>query len=474
MEILLGALAEAMISLVLADIAQRPGLAALREKLRGDSPEKLALQHALAKSYQVFAEQYPQIAHALFDAYFLGKPAVAAELAKLLTPDRTPSVPALSLLWQEQFSSPPALEVAAELDFFLHSLASEIKRQPALKPFTDSRAFDQLYLIAERADWQVNEQRTTNEHLGDIRSLLAEVAAKLSEKSAQLHIESAGGAVVQGNASAEQDVVMRDKITYIYSSPTPPPPAPEEHAAATAQTNFPNPFSDRGRINDPSRFFGRQQIVRELQQALTVGNSIALIGPPESGKSSLLYSLFQTRQDWMPSHQVIYLDLQGVIDEHHFCEKTLRELSTTNQTKSLTAKDALRQLDRALSAHKVLLMLDEVERLTHRDFTPRLQGMLRSWVQNGNFLLLAASEQPLHQVFPPSDPTSPLHNVFRSTDLKYFTRDEVQNFVRQRLAACPIQFDEAEMSALWQQTHGHPGQLQRAAELLFKRKMAGS
>lgn len=74
MEVLLGALAEAIITILIDDLSQRPRLAALRDKLRGDSPEKLALQHALAQSYRAFVEQYPQLAHALFDEPFLKQP----------------------------------------------------------------------------------------------------------------------------------------------------------------------------------------------------------------------------------------------------------------------------------------------------------------------------------------------------------------------------------------------------------------
>lgn len=74
MEIVLAALAEAIISFIVEDLAQRPRLSQLREKLRGDSPEKLALQHALAKTYRAFATKYPQLAFAFFDEHFLNKP----------------------------------------------------------------------------------------------------------------------------------------------------------------------------------------------------------------------------------------------------------------------------------------------------------------------------------------------------------------------------------------------------------------
>lgn len=174
MELLLGALAEAIIATLLEDMTQRPRLAALLDKIRGDSPENLALHHALAQSYRAFTDHYPQFAHAFFDAHFLKQPVVADELAKLMTLQRVPGTSVLAHLWCDQFHTPPAIDIASALAFFLATLADAIKSQSALKPFTDSRAFEQLYLIAERTDRQIDEQRITNEHLHEIRHLLTE------------------------------------------------------------------------------------------------------------------------------------------------------------------------------------------------------------------------------------------------------------------------------------------------------------
>lgn len=61
MEILLGALAEAILSIIANDLAQQPKLATLRERLRGNSREKLALQRALVKAFYSFKHRYPEL-----------------------------------------------------------------------------------------------------------------------------------------------------------------------------------------------------------------------------------------------------------------------------------------------------------------------------------------------------------------------------------------------------------------------------
>jgi hypothetical protein len=474
MELLLGALAEAIITILIEDLSQRPRLAALRDKLRGDSPEKLALHYALAQSYRAFVAQYPQLAHAFFDQHFLQQPAVAGELAKLLTPQQTPDAATLAQLWQAQFHAPPALDIANELAFFLTTLADAIQSQPALKPFTDSRAFAQLYRIAERADRQIDEQQRTNHHLQAIHQLLAEVARQIVAQPTQVQIQSDGGAVVQGDANAGQDVVLRDKVINVYNFFDRPPSATTAvQSLPSSFTHLTNPFTSRGRINEPQLFAGRQRILRELQGALANGNSIALIGASETGKSSLLYYLYNTRQDWLPSHAVIYLDLQGVIDEIDFCAEILQVLDPLQQGKQRTGKEALRALKQAMRGRKVLLLMDEVERLAQRrDFTARLQDLLRALCQEEQTLtLLAACEHPLDRIFPPSHDTSPLHNVFSSLDLPNFTAEETVAFLHHRLAPTGLTFDDQELREIWATTGGHPGQVQRAAEALFNRKV---
>jgi tetratricopeptide (TPR) repeat protein len=186
MEILLAALAEAIFGVLIEDLAQRPRLAALRDKLRGDSPEKLALQRALSEAYAAFAERYPELAAAFFDEPFLSTPEVVAELAKSLTPNRTPDARTLDGLWRAQFRHGPTSDFGSAITFFINGLREAIKAEPALKPFVDSRAFDQLYVIADRENDQVRLQT-------DIRdALFATLELIKQTQRAQLQSGTAG------------------------------------------------------------------------------------------------------------------------------------------------------------------------------------------------------------------------------------------------------------------------------------------
>jgi len=146
----------------------------LREKLRGDSPEKLAVQHALAAAYATFSVQYPGLVASFFDEHFLKQTQVAEQLAKLLTPDQDPDKTVLAQLWSAQFGSKSEVDLDQPLTDFLETLETEIKAKSVLKPFVDSRAFDQLYVIAQRTEDQVYLQTQMHQELMAIRELIAQ------------------------------------------------------------------------------------------------------------------------------------------------------------------------------------------------------------------------------------------------------------------------------------------------------------
>jgi hypothetical protein len=225
-----------------------------------------------------------------------------------------------------------------------------------------------------------------------------------------------------------------------------------------------NPFHTSGRINDPSLFFGRQRISREICSELKKGCSVSIVGEPQMGKSSLLYYLYQTRADWQPDGMVEFIDLQQVLDEADFCETVLSKLGESG--------DTLRALKRALSDRKVILLFDEVERLAEEDFNPRLHDLLRSLAQEPCFAMCLASDRPLVEVFPARTPSgvSPFHNIFTIKTLNPFTETEARDLIAARLANTGVAFTEREIERLLTESHCYPAKLQAEAQLLFAEK----
>ena len=128
-----------------------------------------------------------------------------------------------------------------------------------------------------------------------------------------------------------------------------------------------NPFiPQHGKIDDPRFFFGREREIRRVFETLNSGSSVAIIGE-EIGKSSLLQAIYRQAPNRLHHpRQPIYLDLKNVRDEDDFygalCHKAGIE----------TAKGYL--LERALESHRLLLLLDEVEKMTWDGFTNQVRG----------------------------------------------------------------------------------------------------
>ncbi len=237
-------------------------------------------------------------------------------------------------------------------------------------------------------------------------------------------------------------------------------PAPPACDPPTAR----NPFCDRGRINDPARLFDRTRDLRELRQALAAGNSISLVGARQIGKSSLLYALYTTAEDWLPEKRVQYIDLQGVLDEQDFAAEVLEGLGHAPDE-----KNGLRAVKRALRRENLVLLLDEIEKLNRPAFTQNLHDLLRALAQRPTLTLAVASHRPLVEIFPPESATSPLHNIFTTRELGPFTAADARAFLDARLRGAGVAFAPHEIERLVIESGGHPAQLQRLAYQLFER-----
>ncbi len=257
------------------------------------------------------------------------------------------------------------------------------------------------------------------------------------------------------------DLPLDQRLAQAYSYDQPPPEPPD----SVAEKSLDNPFCDRGHINAPSRFFDRQRIVREMRQMLAAGNSVSLVGDSEIGKSSLLCHLYRTREEWLPDARVCYLDLQLVLDEDDFCAEVFEGLGRE--------PGDLRALKRTLQRERTVLLLDEVEKLADPTFSHRLQDVLRAVAQCDALTLAVASHRPLVEVFPPTAPTSPFHNIFTEKRLGPFTSKDARAFLAHRLQGTGVTFAPAEIERLVVESGCHPARLQRLAHALFEQEKGG-
>ncbi|MEM7556557.1 MAG: trypsin-like peptidase domain-containing protein [Cyanobacteria bacterium P01_A01_bin.84] len=218
-----------------------------------------------------------------------------------------------------------------------------------------------------------------------------------------------------------------------------------------------NPFNHlAGRIEDSSLVFGRETEIRRVFELLNTHNSVALIGEPEIGKSSLLKVVEQQAASQLTQpRKPIYLNLGEVYDESDFYY-ALCDLVGIPELKGF-------RLSRELEKHKLLLILDNVEKMAWEEFTNQVRSQIRALAEgvNAPLRLVIAANKPLNCLFTDSAMVSPFENVCIEELLSSWCEQTVKNFIISRLKSNPITYSPAEISQIIQASNGHPKTVMR-------------
>jgi len=497
---LFAAVAEAVFNLLL----QESGLTErVRTVLRID-PERRGFQIALARACTDFTQQHPAWAAALFDQHFLTQPEVVELLSRLLARRGQPDPARMAALWAAQLhradpaSRAEATTVAAD---FLRLLEAELDARPELRALSESR---DIAAVKDNTDTIATEITALRRDFAEALRLLQAALAALPASPATLKpplagvIErftsgvytpadldllrealrtgqiaivtgeravslggSADGAVIvtgdhnrivilQGNAAT----VARELIA---SPPKPPAVYP------------PNPFTPlSGRITDPTCIFDRQHEVQQALDYLRSGSSVAFIGASGVGKSSLL-TLLKERAETELGRTPILLDMQKLHSEDDYYQALCEEVGIA------TVKGGW-QLERALRGRRLLLLLDEIEKMTWDGFSHNLRAELRGLAEGecAPFKLALVARSPLDRLFPDSDRnTSPLAGICQQIPVKTWDDATARAFIQQRLSGTPVRFSDDEIKHLVLSSNGLPLRLMQSAFNLYRTKTSG-
>jgi len=264
----------------------------------------------------------------------------------------------------------------------------------------------------------------------------------------------------------EQQIAdLETQLSAMGSSTRADSPAKVQHSSQ--RLDAPNPFGDTGRITDPDRFFGREELLRQIFEELNKGVNVSLVGESQVGKSSLLSMVCALGPERMgePPETFAYLSLEWVDDEDDFYVALCDALSIE------TCRGF--KLTRALRDKRHVLCLDEMEKMTWDGFTVRVRSQLRGLADGlaAPLRLVIASRSPLARLFPDSpELDSPLAGICRPLDVRSFSPNVARVFLTRRLRETGVTFTESEIAALLAKTGGHPAKLQRAAADLYNEK----
>ncbi|MGD1872411.1 MAG: CHAT domain-containing protein [Mastigocoleus sp.] len=237
---------------------------------------------------------------------------------------------------------------------------------------------------------------------------------------------------------------------------------------------IPNPFIPRsGIVKNPNKFFGRHKELNRIFETLNSGSSVALIGAREIGKSSLLWAISQQAETKLiPPRKAIYLDMSQVYDEEDFYYALCSEVGI-DECKGI-------RLTRTLKKQRppLLLLLDEIEKMTWDGFTNQVRGQLRG-LANGHdapLRLVVAASTSLDKLFPDSNDigmVSPFQNICLEEEIKLWDEVTVRDFISHRLQNNPIQFTEAEITQIITNCGGYPKEIMQMCYRIYARYVEG-
>lgn len=256
-----------------------------------------------------------------------------------------------------------------------------------------------------------------------------------------------------------------------------------------------NPYLVGRPVMDAKLFTGREQILRDLHNAVDNVTHVLITGERGSGKTSLLYRMAQMLQEEaaalrVPVHAVFF-DLMG-LQPHEFYETTIRAIIEglrdpalvadpnvprpyTDQHFSRDLTDVLAHLQTSLGPrNRLVLLVDNVDVLD--SYPPAMHAALRRILEGAipyGLVAILAGTDPLHrgqQLGP--QPDAPFYRDFLHIAIPRFTREEAT-----RLVTGPVegtfQYEAAALDQILQATQGRPDAIQAVCQKLVSALLAG-
>jgi hypothetical protein len=218
-----------------------------------------------------------------------------------------------------------------------------------------------------------------------------------------------------------------------------------------------NPFTERGRITEPSRFAGRWSELSLLFERLESGRPVLVAGSPGIGKSSLLTHVTQAAAVnlEMPDLRAYYLDLRSA--------ESAAEIYRTLATALGQLGDTLAVLELALLevGTPVLVCLDNAQGPLAEGWGVGLLEALARLARGTALFLVVATEGT-----PPL-----LSEPFAIIRLGALAQTEVRLLMEAYLDDDQIAFTPAELRQLVELSAAHPAYVQRAAYHLYQSKL---
>ena len=241
-------------------------------------------------------------------------------------------------------------------------------------------------------------------------------------------------------------------------------PSQSTETQAPREPNAVNPFGYKGKITDPALYLVRQPMTSMVFDELRKSVSLSIVGDSQTGKSSLLLHIIRAGPVELnrPASDFAYVDMELIRTEDDFFEMLCEKLGVSLQRGF--------RLERSLRGRKIVLCLDEVEKMTWQGFAHDLRSELRGLADGADapLTLIISSRTPLDRLFSDSAvETSPLGGLCIRIDMPPFSQTEAEALVTSLLHDATTSLPPAGVLAAWKQSAGHPARLQQALRDAF-------
>ncbi|WP_427159220.1 AAA family ATPase [Aliinostoc sp. HNIBRCY26] len=223
-------------------------------------------------------------------------------------------------------------------------------------------------------------------------------------------------------------------------------------------------------IIDKYLLYSREREIARVFETLNSGSSVALIGERKIGKSSLLQAIYQQAPSaLLKPRKPIYLNLSLIDNDDDFYDELCTQIEITFENE--------RQFTRELRRQQLLLLLDEVQKMTWGGFTRELRQKLRGFADgqaNPPLRLVIAASEHLDILFPDSrDDPSPFQGVCIEEVIEPWNETIMRGFISSRLANTQVSFKEGEIIKFIRESGGNPNKLMLLCHRAYSQYVEG-
>jgi hypothetical protein len=226
------------------------------------------------------------------------------------------------------------------------------------------------------------------------------------------------------------------------------------------------PFRTSGRVTGED-FFGRQQIIRTVVHQLRGKASVAVIGSPRSGKTSLLEVLFKNYKLAEKDALTWYVDLTNLTTLDDLVnEFYIGMQANVTDTSLATFGQTMRGFN-----GRLVIFIDSGDRFAQAPFNEEaFFALLATYLQRQHISICLTTTLVPDRVFT-NRIGLPLQSFFLASYLDPLTFEEALTLIQKKLEWTGIFFSDSEINQLYMESGGHAGDFQKLAADLYRQRM---